>query len=116
MNIFHFNPTTKAYLGQSPANESPREPGVYILPANSTSVEPPVARDGFVPVWGGSNWQVEPFPVPLEPAALPVIPSADLRRIAYMQEADPIFFKWQRGEATKEEWLAKITEIRIKYP
>lgn len=116
MNIFHFNLETKAYLGQSVANESPREPGVYILPANSTFVEPPVTRDGFVLIWGGSTWQVEPIPVPPEPAALPVIPSADLRRVAYMQEADPLFFKWQRGDATKEEWLAKIEEIKTKHP
>jgi len=31
-------------------------------------------------------------------------------------EADPLFFKWQRGEATQEEWLAKVAEIRQLYP
>lgn len=38
------------------------------------------------------------------------------RRTAYEQEADPLFFKWQRGEATKEEWLAKVQEIRSRFP
>jgi hypothetical protein len=37
------------------------------------------------------------------------------RRYAYQAEADPIFFKWQREEATKEEWLAKITEIKNRF-
>lgn len=36
-------------------------------------------------------------------------------KYAYQQEADPIFFKWQRGEATKEEWLAKINEIKNRF-
>ncbi len=38
------------------------------------------------------------------------------RSIAYRNEADPLFFKYQRGEATKEEWEAKIEEIRTRYP
>jgi len=38
------------------------------------------------------------------------------RRKAYEAEADPIFFLIQRGEATQEEWQAKITEIKERYP
>lgn len=38
------------------------------------------------------------------------------RAQAYKQEADPIFFKSQRGEATQEEWLAKVEEIKARYP
>ncbi len=38
------------------------------------------------------------------------------RRIAYMDEADPLFFMVQRGEATEAEWLAKIAEIKSLYP
>lgn len=38
------------------------------------------------------------------------------RATAYSVEADPLFFKSQRGEATHEEWLAKVTEIRARYP
>lgn len=38
------------------------------------------------------------------------------RAAAYIAEADPLFFKAQRGDATMEEWLAKITEIKNRYP
>ncbi len=38
------------------------------------------------------------------------------RAIAYKEESDPLFFKSQRGEATTEEWLAKVQEIRARYP
>lgn len=35
---------------------------------------------------------------------------------AYSSEADPIFFKAQRGEATMAEWEAKVAEIKARYP
>lgn len=38
------------------------------------------------------------------------------RSSAYRTEADPLFFKYQAGEVTKEEWLAKREEIRARYP
>jgi len=38
------------------------------------------------------------------------------RRNAYTQEADPLFFSYQRGEATEQEWLDKVAEIKTKYP
>ena len=38
------------------------------------------------------------------------------RASAYQQEADPLFFKYQRGEGSEEEWLDKIEEIRERYP
>lgn len=41
---------------------------------------------------------------------------SELRKKAYTEEADPIFFQYQRGEATKEDWLNKIAEIKARYP
>ena len=38
------------------------------------------------------------------------------RRNAYLAESDPLYFKWQRGEATEADWLAKIAEIRARFP
>ena len=38
------------------------------------------------------------------------------RAIAYREEADPIFLKYQRGEATKQQWLDKIEEIKERFP
>lgn len=39
-----------------------------------------------------------------------------LREAAYKTEADPLFFKSQRGEATQAEWQAKIAEIKARFP
>lgn len=35
---------------------------------------------------------------------------------AYTEEADPLFFKAQRGEIETTEWQAKVDEIRARYP
>ena len=32
-----------------------------------------------------------------------------------MDIIDPLFFKAQRGEATMEEWIAKVNEIKARY-
>ena len=43
--------------------------------------------------------------------------SQQARRFGALQaEADPIFFAWQRGEATEQDWLDKVAEIRARYP
>lgn len=38
------------------------------------------------------------------------------RRIAYATEADPLFFKWKRGEVTEEDYLAAVEQVKLKYP
>ena len=38
------------------------------------------------------------------------------RAEAYRNESDPLFFKSQRGEATQQEWLDKVAEIKARYP
>jgi len=48
----------------------------------------------------------------LEPTRI----ATENRRAAYIAEADPLFFKAQRGEATKEEWQAKVQEIKARFP
>lgn len=39
-----------------------------------------------------------------------------LREAAYLSEADPLFFEWQRGEGTEAAWLAKVAEIKARFP
>lgn len=48
----------------------------------------------------------------LEPTRI----ATENRRNAYIAEADALFFKAQRGEATMEEWQAKVAEIKARFP
>jgi predicted NBD/HSP70 family sugar kinase len=38
------------------------------------------------------------------------------RKAAYAAEADPLFFRAQRGEIPEQEWLDKVAEIKARYP
>lgn len=42
--------------------------------------------------------------------------TAAQRAQAYAAEADPLFFLSQRGEAAQQDWLAKIEEIKLRFP
>lgn len=38
------------------------------------------------------------------------------RSIRYINESDPLFFYWQRGEGTEQEWLGLVAQIRAELP
>ena len=38
-----------------------------------------------------------------------------MKQDAFQAEADPLFFKAQRGEATMEQWKAKVEEINQRF-
>jgi hypothetical protein len=38
------------------------------------------------------------------------------RLLAYEQTSDPIFFKWQRGDATEVEWREAVAKVKADNP
>jgi hypothetical protein len=38
------------------------------------------------------------------------------RQAAYQQTADPLFFEYQRGDATEAEWLAAVQAVKDAHP
>ncbi len=44
------------------------------------------------------------------------IEQTKLRAKAYLIESDPIFFQYQRGSKTEQEWLDAVNAIKIQYP
>ena len=71
----------------------------------------------FLPFGVGIGWLYDgaAFSAPLD-----IVPTqqeqSDKRAAAYRVEADPLFFMSQRGEATVEEWQAKVAEIKARFP
>jgi len=49
-------------------------------------------------------------------AELKAVEAESNRKAAFIAEADPLFFKAQRGEATLQEWQDKVSEIKARYP
>jgi hypothetical protein len=38
------------------------------------------------------------------------------RLVAYEQQSDPLFFKWQRGDATEIEWREAVAKVKAENP
>jgi hypothetical protein len=69
---------------------------------------------------GWSDGEYTLVEAPIEPEPEPLPPTREQqeanRRASYNFEGDPIFFMAQRGEATMEEWQAKVEEIKTRFP
>ena len=53
---------------------------------------------------------------PVKAAAIAAEKAEANRHAAYIAEADPLFFKAQRGEVEQQVWLDKVAEIKARYP
>lgn len=106
------------FVGTTEADESPLEPGEFLIPGGCVDAPAPTIPQGQRARWA-DGWVFEGVPAPEpEPVPEPPVPQSTeaLRRAAYQSEADPLFFKSQRGEATQADWLAKVEEIKARFP
>ena len=62
MKIYLFNPETGAYLGEDFADEAPMKRGEYLVPPDATTIAPPAAWCGQVPVFSvaENRWEIRP--------------------------------------------------------
>lgn len=71
MKVYSYDRTTGAFLGEVDADQSPMEPGKFLVPAFATTKKPPAASGGQVPVFDRTKdkWKlivVAPEPSPEE--------------------------------------------------
>jgi len=60
MNIYNFDQITGEYLGKDVADESPLEPGIYLIPALSTLTSPPETAENEAAIFdrNSNSWSV----------------------------------------------------------
>lgn len=87
--IYNYHPATGEYIGQSQADPSPLEPGVWLYPAHSTTIAPPTVADGYRAVWDGEGWQTELIPPPSQPQPEPQPEGGDWEAFRAALYSDP---------------------------
>ena len=58
MEIYNYHPEYKHLTGVSIADESPLEPGVFLIPAYATDIKAPQYGEGFIPVFEDNQWNI----------------------------------------------------------
>ena len=63
MNLYNYSAETAEFVGTSPAALDPLESqaqgqDVFLIPANSTAIQPPAVGGNQVAVWSGSAWSL----------------------------------------------------------
>ena len=86
MKIYHYN-QYGYYCGQDIADESPLEPGVFLIPAMATDQEPPSPQEGKNIIFADGQWQLVDIVVEPEPVVVPLTKMQKLT--ALKAEYDP---------------------------
>jgi hypothetical protein len=74
MNIYHYIADTGIFYSEGVADESPLEPGIFLIPAHATTVAPPDVTEPEIAVFRYGEWSVELLPPPPEPEPEPEPP------------------------------------------
>lgn len=67
MKIYHYDSETLELIGESEADESPLEPGIFLIPANSTADQPLPQVAGKTRHYEGGLWVYRDIPEPPAP-------------------------------------------------
>lgn len=103
------------YLGPTVADESPLEPGVYLLPAGAIDAHLPETLEGKIARWA-DKWLYEDIPLPEPEPETPPEPEltyAQKRAAEYPPFADQFDLLYHGGY---DAWKAAIQAVKDKYP
>lgn len=112
MNIYHYHPETKKYLGNGVADVDPMDSNNHLIPANATTVECTLEEtEGFIRVFNEETEQWE------QEAVLTAEPLgwADNRRLNYPPIGDQLDDLFRAG-AFSTEMTAQIQQVKDDYP
>jgi hypothetical protein len=59
MRIYHYHPEYNHFICEGIAEPSPLDPpGVWLIPAHATGIEPPQFSEGYIPIFNGESWDI----------------------------------------------------------
>jgi hypothetical protein len=104
------------FAGLTTADESPLEPGVFLIPAGAIDAPVPVVPEGQRAKWDG-EWVFEDIPQPEpEPEPEPVeLTYAEKRAAEYPPMADYIDGVVKGDQAQIDAYIASCLAVKAKY-
>lgn len=116
MQIYHYHPTTREFLGVGTADASPLEPGTYLIPAHATTVAAPTPVSGKVRVWNSGAWTYQDIPAgtpTVDPEYEPSLADLKLAKQAEIRDIADGFLQTlaaEYGAMEKLTWDQQATE------
>lgn len=114
MLIYHWHPETKQLIGSSEADESPLEPGIFLIPAYATNEQPPEIINEHIIVWGDNKWIYQKMDMKQETKPVPD-PCTLLRneRNNRLAEVDWIILKsYSNSVPVPKQWVDYMQALR----
>jgi len=100
MEIYNYHPEYKHFILQSIADESPLEPGVFLIPAYATDIKPPICESNQIQVFSDNEWSI----------------TEDKRGIYYSTQTQEVIENYnplQQPENTTKEVPPEVTEGKV---
>lgn len=116
MQIYNYDADTGEYLGASTADESPLEPGVFLIPANSTTIVPPDAQDGKTINFENGAWVLKDIPEPEVEPEPPPLTYVQKRGMEYPSPFDYLDGVVKGDQAQIDAYIAACQAVKAKYP
>ena len=109
--------TSGYFVGMTVADESPLEPGVFIMPARTVDAPAPVIPAGQRAKWNG-EWVLEDIPQPnVDPELPPVeLTYAQKRAAEYPPMADYLDAIVKGDQAQLQLYIENCLAVKAKYP
>lgn len=107
------------FVGTTTADESPKEPGVYLMPAGTVDTEAPAVPDGQRAKWD-NGWVFEDIPAPVveevEEWVDPLEPWERNRVNEYPPPDDYLDGIVKGDQAQVDKYIADCLAVKAKYP
>jgi len=58
MKIYNYHSKYKNFILESVADESPLEPGVFLIPAHATDIKPPICESNQIQIFNETCWNI----------------------------------------------------------
>ena len=118
MKIYNYTFDTGLYIGESLADESPLEPGKFLIPAHATTIAPPNAQDGKTINFENGAWVINDIPViESEPEPEPVVLTyAQKRVMEYPPMANYLDGVVKGDQEQIDKYITDCLAVKAKYP